>query len=486
VAVADPKLVERFRTAARALGAAVAAVGALVFLGWALNSTLLNQLVAGRFIMQLNTGAAFVLAGLSLVIAPRRLWWGMAFAFGVLSIGAFVSGEYLYTAPGISRGRMEPETALNFVLFGAALALRLTRSPRALKIGQGLALIALVDTLLALFGQLYYTKFHFGITAYAQMTLGTALAFFALGVGVLLADPEEGLLRTPASDTTAGFMARRLLPAVVVGPFVLGWLTLIGEQQLHLYNGKFGLSIAVLSTIVTFVALVAFIQRSMDRADAQRQRLQALLLEEAERRHIARELHDEIGQSLTALKFHLEMVGRSPPEDGAQRIREARALVDELMDRVSNLSLDLRPPMLDDLGLLPALLWLVERYTSQTKIKVELQHVGIEKRFSPELETAAYRVVQEALTNVARHAGVEKVQVRAWANDGELGVQIADQGRGFDAAVVIAKGESSGVIGMRERARALGGQLTIDTRPGEGVRLTAEFPLGAPLSARLQ
>jgi signal transduction histidine kinase len=410
----------------------------------------------------------------------------MAAAFGVLSIGAFVVGEYLYAAP--HAGRMEPETALNFVLFGAALALRLTRSPRALQIGQSLALMALIDTLLALFGHLYYTKFHFGITAYAQMTLGTALTFFGLGVGVLLAEPEKGLLRAAASDTTAGFMARRLLPAVVIGPFVLGWLTLLGEQPLHLYNGKFGLSILVLSTIVTFVALVAFIQRSMDLADAQRQRLQALLFEEAERRHIARELHDEIGQSLTALKLRLEMVGRAPcacgPQDGAPQVREARALVDELMDRVSNLSLDLRPPMLDDLGLLPALLWLVERYGSQTKIKVELQHAGLERRFASELETAAYRVVQEALTNVARHAGVERVAVRAWANESGLGVQVTDEGRGFDAAVVIAKGQSSGVLGMRERARALGGQLTIDTHPGAGVRLTAEFPLSAP-SARV-
>src|SRR6185369_16335046 len=202
---------------------------------------------------------------------------------------------------------------------------------------------------------------------------------------------------------------------------LLGWLTLMGER-VWLYNGKFALSLMVITCMIVFVVLIALTYRSIDRMDAQRMRLAAILLEEAERRHIARELHDEVGQSLTALKFHLEVLANadSQPSD---RVREARALVDELMSRVSNLSLDLRPAMLDDLGLLPALVWLFERYTQQTSIAVEFERSGMEGRFASEVETAAFRLVQEALTNVARHAGVKQVTVRLWRSEDTVGVQ---------------------------------------------------------------
>jgi signal transduction histidine kinase len=133
--------------------------------------------------------------------------------------------------------------------------------------------------------------------------------------------------------------------------------------------------------------------------------------------------------------------------------------------------------MLDDLGLLPALVWLIERYTAQTGIKVQFEHSGIDRRFPPEIETAAFRLVQEALTNVARHAAVEQVTVRAWAQESTLGVQVADEGKGFSPDEALGRADSSGLIGMRERAAALGGTLTIDSEPGRGVRLTAELPI---------
>src|SRR5262249_34961918 len=154
--------------------------------------------------------------------------------------------------------------------------------------------------------------------------------------------------------------------------------------------------------------LVSLTYRALDRTDAERMRLAAVLLEEAERRHIAKELHDEVGQSLTALKLRLQVAGAD------EQVVQARALVDELLTRVSNLSLGLRPAMLDDLGLLPALVWLFDRYTSQTRVQVQFAHAGLEGRVSPVVETAAFRIVQEALTNVARHAAVQTVDVRVW------------------------------------------------------------------------
>jgi signal transduction histidine kinase len=113
----------------------------------------------------------------------------------------------------------------------------------------------------------------------------------------------------------------------------------------------------------------------------------------------------------------------------------------------------LRPAMLDDLGLLPALLWLFERYSAQTHVQVDCKHVGLEgRRFGAAIETAAFRIVQEALTNVARHAQVPSVIVRLWSDPNMLGVQIEDYGIGFDPKT--ASAASSGLTGMRERASA--------------------------------
>jgi len=477
--VADATLVLRIARWSRIASLLVMVVGALVFLGWALDNPVLNRLVAGRFIMQLNTGAAFLCAGLSLWVAPRSQKAAVACGAIVVLAGASVLGEDALQGVVLKAGRMEPETASNFVLVGLALMLRERRSStRALRTAQAFVVVAMFGAITAMFSHAYSTKFSFGITAYTQMTLGTVSAFLLLGLAILFADPDRGLMATVSRDTPGGLMARRLYPAVVGIPIILGGLILLGEEA-HLYNGKLGLSIFVLSSIVVFAVLISLTYRSIDRTDAQRMRLAAILLEEAERRHIARELHDEIGQSLTALKFHLEMVGRSAPEDGETRVTEARALVDELMARVSNLSLDLRPAMLDDLGLLPALVWLFERYTAQTKIVVEFQRSGLEGRFAPEIETAAFRMVQEALTNVARHASVDRVTVRAWSDESSLGVQVVDAGKGFRPEETLARADSSGLIGMRERATALAGQLTIEASVGGGARLTAEFPLPA-------
>lgn len=204
-------------------------------------------------------------------------------------------------------------------------------------------------------------------------------------------------------------------------------------------------------------------------------------VQEAERRHIARELHDEIGQVLTGLKLSLEMCTRLPADQVSMSLGQAQTLVNDLMARARKLSLDLRPGMLDDLGLLPTLLWHIEHYTAQTRIRVLFKHSGIEgRRFASEVETAAYRIAQEALTNVARHAGVGAATLRVWTNHHTLNLQIEDQGRGFDPEAVLATSHTSGMAGMRERTMLLGGQLTIESNFGSGTSLTAELSIGDP------
>jgi PAS domain S-box-containing protein len=200
-------------------------------------------------------------------------------------------------------------------------------------------------------------------------------------------------------------------------------------------------------------------------------------VQEHERRVIARELHDEVGQILTGLKMALALIKRLPPEAADAGFDQAQRQVSELLMRVRNLSLDLRPAMLDDLGLLPALLWHFDRYTAQTKVKVNFKHSGLEGRYAPELETAIYRIVQEALTNVARHSRASEATVVLWTTAETIGVQVEDQGIGFGPESVMVSGHSSGLTGMRERAVLLGGKLTIESSGGSGTCVMAEMPL---------
>jgi len=201
-------------------------------------------------------------------------------------------------------------------------------------------------------------------------------------------------------------------------------------------------------------------------------------VQEVERRNLARDLHDELGQQLTALKLLLESSPGLPPVQMLHRVQEAHSRANQLQGLVRNMSLDLRPTMLDDLGLVPALLWLFERRSGLSSFEVQFRHQNVEDmRFPPEIETAAYRIVQEALTNVARHSSASNAVVRLWASDDTLSVQIEDKGRGFDAEAALAVANSSGLSGMRERAGLLGGRLTIESSRGDGTTLTAELPL---------
>lgn len=198
-----------------------------------------------------------------------------------------------------------------------------------------------------------------------------------------------------------------------------------------------------------------------------------ITVQEEERRHLARELHDEIGQALTGLQLQLATATRF---GDASSLVEAQAIVRELTARVSELSMDLRPSALDTLGLVPALYSHIDRYQFRTGIAVDVQYSGVDQRFPAAIEVAAYRVAQEALTNIARHANAKRATVRLLADATVLTVQIHDDGRGFDPAATHVAG---GLSGMRERIELLGGSVWIDAAPGEGVVVTAELPLHA-------
>ena len=257
----------------------------------------------------------------------------------------------------------------------------------------------------------------------------------------------------------------------VVGALILFWPEVDGchTEQMGLLN-----------QVANAVAIAVEKGRLFAQVSAGKERLAVLSrrlmeVQESERRHLARELHDEIGQYLTGISLVLHGLEGRHPESPGTTLVEVQKVVGELITRVRDLSLDLRPAMLDDLGLLPSLLWLFKHMSPH--IEVDFQHKDVHRRFPPNVEIAAYRIVQEALTNVVRHAGVGQARVLVAADDHHLNIGITDHGTGFDTDARLAAGTTAGLSGMRERAEFMGGRLTVESRPGAGTRVHAEFDL---------
>ena len=210
---------------------------------------------------------------------------------------------------------------------------------------------------------------------------------------------------------------------------------------------------------------------------------QLIEAQEEERRRIARELHDQIGQVLTAVKMNLHTVQRvCNGAEAGPHIKDNIEAVDEALRLVRDLSVDLRPPLLDDLGLVTALHWYVDRYAKRTglaaKVFVDLKDPN--ERFSRELETACFRIAQEALTNVVRHARARCVTLRLVKDDKLLRLSVKDDGAGFDPAALqrrAPRAATLGLLGMRERAHAAGGEVEIESKISKGTEIRLKLPL---------
>lgn len=196
-----------------------------------------------------------------------------------------------------------------------------------------------------------------------------------------------------------------------------------------------------------------------------------LAAQETERRRVAIELHDELGQSLTAIKINLQAQDRfthkSPHAITAENIR----IVDHALQQVRGLALALRPSVLDDLGLEPALRWLAEQTASRSGLLINIRATTLRARLSPDLETTCFRIVQEALTNIMRHAKAEQVLIELDVGPQELALNVQDDGIGFDPASANSRaqrGTSMGLLGMQERASLIQGHLRIESSPGNG------------------
>ena len=254
------------------------------------------------------------------------------------------------------------------------------------------------------------------------------------------------------------------------GKTVLGIITLYLEEG-HQRNQK---EEEFLNAVSNTLAGIISRKRSEDKLRTLSRRL--VNIQEEERRAIALELHDQIGQMLTALKLAISRASRSSSDANKVILAEAQTTVSDLIGKVRQMSLNLRPSMLDDLGLLPTLIWHFQQCNTQAKLNVDFRHSGLERQFPKDVSIAAYRIVQEAMTNIMRYAGVEDVLVNAWADDAVLHIRIEDKGKGFNPTD-LSLSSSVGLQGMKERAMLLGGRLSIESAPGIGTSITAELPL---------
>jgi len=310
----------------------------------------------------------------------------------------------------------------------------------------------------------------------SSAAIGTQLRLGASKVGKVLeraqSERVDAMLDDPEVDQqvarTLGVTTALYVPLIVHGRAV----GVIAAHDKEGGDPRFGDEDARLGESLAKRAAIAFDLSQRVSRDAMRRVVEA---QELERRRLARELHDETGQALTSILLGLKTLERSvETKQGRDGVAAVRDLVVATLQDVRRLAVELRPAALDDFGLAPALERLVETVRQDTPVDVDLE-IGIgDERLPTDVETTMYRIVQEALTNIAKHAAATRISILLTRKERAVVVVVEDDGDGFDAADPTA---GLGLAGMRERVTLLGGQLRIETSPGRGTTIAAEVPL---------
>ena len=297
---------------------------------------------------------------------------------------------------------------------------------------------------------------------------------------LVLAQNVNPFTRVEEGDSVDSKWRRICLFPLIAHDILLGTIVIASNQDRPFTSE----TIRIGKEITGSLSIALYQSQLFDEIDNSRHRMQQMSrqildVQEEERRELSRELHDEIGQNLTGIKAMLETGIRETNGKAGENLGSALAVVNQLMVQVRQLSIDLRPQMLDELGLLKALHWQFNRVLEQAGLQVNFLHNGSSERLPPPLEIALFRIVQESLTNVIRHATNKTAEVRLWIEPDRCRLQIQDDGPGFDSRTKLREFKTSGLTGMIERAELLGGEFLVESAPGEGTCLTVDLPINS-------
>lgn len=495
-------------------------IAAMVLAGWYLSVPALRSVVAGLPPMVPNTAIGFLIAAISLLLLLNgttpawKRYIGQGLAVVCMMAGLLTLLGYSGAWPGyivldnLFAGlfpekplvlRPSPHTAFSFVLAGVSLVLIGFENTAILRAGRYLAFIILIVPIIVLFGYLYGQT---GLYVYRDvigMSAHSALGFILLSLAIVTARPDTGFMKVITGKTIGGQVLRRILPAVVFVPWVLGWVILYGYRA-NLYSPGFGIALLQVLTLLVLVVVILHVVSVINREENMRKLFEADLrkseeslrefamhlekVREDERSAVARDIHDEVGGMLAALKMDLGLISSRCKQSNMDqaifhRLRKATEHVDLLMQTVRRIISKLRPSILDNLGLLDAIEWQLseiwQRYGIQYNYDRYLED-GQVKFENDDYATNVFRVFQEVSNNIVRHARASMVTVLVTIIDNSFVISISDNGRGMPDNQA-GRADSFGLISIRERVHSMKGECSVVSRRGFGTTVTISIPL---------
>ncbi len=524
----DPKLQANARLAGQIFALIGLAMALTVSGSWLLNTPILRHELPSLTAAHAISSAFFIFLDLSVLTLYYRkptawhtLLWALVFIANGIVILEYLTPEELpfaeyfrFLDPAENTSKISPNGALCMWALSLGAWLIAWGKDTWVRIGQACCLAAALVASLALIGHAYTIEALYGVGDYTALSVPGAIAYLTLAISILFVKPEKGVVRIVVTRSAAGVMTRRLYGPVFLLPPLLGLIALVSVEIWNWYDMPFGIALFAIACMLLLGAIVAATSVRLERIDLSRARAEEQLgrtiteleasrkqlrelsahiqeVQEDERLRIARDLHDELGQSLTALKMDVALVrnslptapdAASAPNNGThsepllslRRMDSMLSLVNSTIRSVQRISSELRPSLLDDLGLAAAIEWKAREFEERSgvAVSVDVDDVSLEHHRA----IAIFRIFQETLTNIARHARAKNASVSLHHTNASLELLVRDDGMGFDSETPSST-PSLGLIGMRERAELAGGTLRLQSTPGRGTTVVLEIPL---------
>jgi signal transduction histidine kinase len=331
-------------------------------------------------------------------------------------------------------------------------------------------------------------QYHFSPLVLSAIGLAMAICVAAILVRVRFPDNNHPNRLAKYGSTVLRGAANPVMHYTAMAGVTFGFTERPDAKQDYVGIWSLGvLGFCIVPVMVLVVGLLSSLLESVKKSRAQSRALSRRLEEahESERRHLSRELHDQFGQALTAAKINNAVLRSTAPPDLAARLNENAAILDGLLQQTRQISLDLRPPLLDDLGLVPALRWYVNQQAERAGLQAKFFADPLVDDVPLPIRIACFRLAQEAITNVVRHAQARTLTVELRRAGTSLRLIVRDDGKGFDVGAAKARadrGASLGMLGMKDRAALAGGSARITSSPGNGATVEVVLPLQIPES----